>query len=205
MTESLLRQRRNLIITCVLLWMLKYGGVSFTKLSFAGFDIEFARPHVLTLSIWIAYAYFLYRYYLYFLSEGVTKLQSATENAINAKCAPIIRRLVRAKVPDWTEGTRQVITTVMTSGQISQEAEFQYLSGTRGALWLYNEEIVRYLDEEIWHKVVDLGTLQSELEGLPVGEERTKNVHAQRDIKKWLAKQLRVMERKFAPFLTLGH
>ena len=54
-------------------------------------------------------------------------------------------------------------------------------------------------------EVVDLGTLQSELEGLPVGEERTKNVHAQRDIKKWLAKQLRVMERKFAPFLTLGH
>ena len=57
------------------------------------------------------------------------------------------------------EAARRVITTVMTSGRISQEAEFQYLSGTRGALWLYNEEIVRYLDEEIWHKVVDLGTL----------------------------------------------
>jgi hypothetical protein len=83
MSDSLLRQRRNLIITCALLWLLKFGGVSFTKLSLAGFDIEFTRPHVITLSLWIAYTYFFYRYYVYFVADGLHKLDGTFVNAID--------------------------------------------------------------------------------------------------------------------------
>lgn len=47
MGDGLLRQRRNLITTCVLLWLMKYGGVSFSKFSLAGFDVEFKNPEAL--------------------------------------------------------------------------------------------------------------------------------------------------------------
>jgi hypothetical protein len=103
------------------------------------------------------------------------------------------------------EAAREIIVTVRTSGKVTNEAEFKYFANTRGAIWLFNPEIVRYLDEELWRKIVDLGALESELEGLPAGEERSKNVREQRVIKNWLGEQLGVMEKKFAPFLKLRH
>lgn len=99
MGEGLLRQRRNLIITSVLLWVMKYGGVTFTKFSFVGFDIQFKNPNVLILSIWISFAYFLFRYYQYFSDEGIKKLQNVFIIAFENKCAPIIRNLVKEKFP----------------------------------------------------------------------------------------------------------
>ena len=93
----------------------------------------------------------------------------------------------------------------MTTGKTTQPKEMELLSGTRGAKWLFNDEIVSYLDNIIWHKICDLGCLQSELEGMPVGEARSKNVHDQADLKKWLAAQLQVIDSKFSPFLSLRH
>jgi hypothetical protein len=103
------------------------------------------------------------------------------------------------------EAARELIASIMTSGKTSPEQEFKYLSGTRGAVWLFDQSIVEYLDEEIWPKVCALWALQLELEGEPVGETRTKNVQTQRTIKKWLSDQQRVMELRFAPFLKLRH
>lgn len=126
MSDSLLRQRRNLLIACILLWLLRYGGVTFTKLSFAGFDIEFARPHVITLSIWIAYFYFLYRYYLYFVSDGLHKLETAFIVSIDEKCSTPIKRIVLLKEPDY-----QVEPT-------------HYLSAIRHRKWVFaGQKIIR--------------------------------------------------------------
>lgn len=104
MGEGLLRQRRNLLITAILLWIMKYGGVTFSKVSFVGFDIAFKNPNALILSIWVAFAYFLFRYYQYFSDEGVKKLQSVFHYAIESKCEPIIRNLVKEKYPKNTNG-----------------------------------------------------------------------------------------------------
>lgn len=96
MGEGLLRQRRNLITTCILLWFMKYGGVTFTKISITGFDISFANPAAVTTAIWCAFLYFLYRYYQYFSDEGIKKLSSVFENALEISCRPIIRDLVES-------------------------------------------------------------------------------------------------------------
>lgn len=86
-----------------------------------------------------------------------------------------------------------------------REAEHNYRSSTRGAIWLFNADIARYLDEELLGKVYDLDTLLAEEDGLPTGEERSKNIQAQRAIRDWLDKQLGVLEQKFSPFLRLKH
>ena len=87
----------------------------------------------------------------------------------------------------------------------TREAEYNYRSGTRGAIWLFNADIARYLDEELLGKVYDLDVLEAEEEGLPEGEERSQNIQGQRAIREWLGEQLGVMEQKFRPFLKLEH
>lgn len=106
MGEGLLRQRRNLMVTCILLWAMKYGGVTFTKLSLVGFDVEFKNPHALILSIWIAFAYFLYRYYQYFSVEGTANLKNTFRTALELKCEPIISQLVKKQFPNNNDNIR---------------------------------------------------------------------------------------------------
>ena len=99
MTDGLLRQRRNLIIACVLLWTMKYGGITISKILLAGFEVHLQRPEAIIQAIWIAFAYFLYRYYQYFSSEGVSKLKEVVAQKLNERCEPIIKRRVKSAHP----------------------------------------------------------------------------------------------------------
>lgn len=103
------------------------------------------------------------------------------------------------------DAARTMLGSIMTSGKAKDEELFKFLSGTREAKWLLNANVAEYLDKEIYHKILDLQCLAAELEGLPVGEERSSNVHKQAEIKKWIIKQYEVLDEKFSPFLRLGH
>ncbi len=93
----------------------------------------------------------------------------------------------------------------MTSGKAKDEEVFKFLVATREAKWLLNTDVATYLEKELYHKAIDLQTLQAELEGVPVGEERSANVKKQSDIKKWFIAQYEVLDEKFSPFLELQH
>jgi hypothetical protein len=83
MNEGLLRQRRNLILVCAVLWLLRFGEVGLEKMSLAGFDVTFNRPEALYLAIWIAFAYFLYRYYQYFVRYGQQGVSDAFKSRLD--------------------------------------------------------------------------------------------------------------------------
>lgn len=99
MSEGLLRQRRNLIIVCILLWLLKYGEINFTKVSFIGFDLTISNPDALILTLWIAFIYFLWRYFQYFFGDGLSRFISAFKSTQNKNCNKKIRELVVKKYP----------------------------------------------------------------------------------------------------------
>lgn len=103
------------------------------------------------------------------------------------------------------EAARSLIASIMTSGKAKDEDVFKFLLATREAKWLFDATIAEYLDKQLYGKAIDLQTLNAELEGVPVGEVRTKNVHAQAEIKKWLAAQHKVLDEKFSPYLQLQH
>ena len=100
---------------------------------------------------------------------------------------------------------RRFIASVITSGKAKDEEMNKFLSGTCETKWLLNDDIATYFDEQIWGNSVDLQALDAELEGAPFGDERTKNVQRQGQIKKWLIDQYKVLDEKFSPFLKLGH
>ena len=81
----------------------------------------------------------------------------------------------------------------------------KFLANTREAKWLFNDEIAEYFDKEFWGRAVDLQTLDTELQALPVGDERANNVKKQSEIKKWFRDQYKVLDEKFTPFLKLKH
>lgn len=103
------------------------------------------------------------------------------------------------------DAARKLIGSIMGSGRATDEKVFEYLTGTREAKWLLDKDVAKYLDEELYHKVVDLQALHSELEGLPVGPERTANVQKQSELKKWIYKQYEVLDEKFSKYLQLEH
>ncbi len=103
------------------------------------------------------------------------------------------------------EAARDLLASIMTSGMAQDKEVFKFMSATRETKWLFDPEIAEYLDNELYSKAIDLQTLQAELEGVPVGEERSKNVKEQYEIKKWFYAQYPVLDEKFSPFLRLQH
>jgi hypothetical protein len=103
------------------------------------------------------------------------------------------------------EAATGLISSIMTSGKANDAEVFKYMVATREAKWLLNPEIAEYLDKQLYHKAIDLQTLDAELEGVPVGDVRTKNVRAQAELKKWLMAQYPVLDAQFSPFLQLRH
>ena len=103
------------------------------------------------------------------------------------------------------EASRSLLASIRTSGKAKDEEVFEFMVATREAKWLLNQDVAEYLEKQLYHKALDLQCLASELEGVGVGEIRTKNVHAQADIKKWFGAQYDVLDQKFSPFLQLQH
>jgi len=71
--------------------------------------------------------------------------------------------------------------------------------------YVFDKEIAEYVDKTIWHLAIELECLDSELEGMPVGKERSKNVKRKVEIKKQLYEELKTLENKFAKYLQLQH
>lgn len=100
---------------------------------------------------------------------------------------------------------RDFIGSIMTSGKSTLEQQRKYLVGTRGMRFLFDKRIAEYVDEHIWAPAIDLECLESELQGLPVGDDRSENVRKQRGLKSKLHEELKCLEDRFAEYLQLQH
>jgi hypothetical protein len=85
MTDGLLRQRRNLMVTSLIIILLSFGGVKIEEVGALGTKLVFQRKDALYLGIWVIYAYFFFRYYQYVREEpdlGISKAFWAKVNAL---------------------------------------------------------------------------------------------------------------------------
>lgn len=103
------------------------------------------------------------------------------------------------------EASRKLLGSIMTSGKAKDEEIFKFCVATREAKWLLNIAVATYLEKELYHKAIKLQALQAELQGVPVGSERSANVQEQLEIKEWFIAQYEVLDEKFSPFLELQH
>ena len=103
------------------------------------------------------------------------------------------------------EASTDFIRDIMKGGVVTDQILLDFLASTKEAKWLFNAEISKYLENDLYKNGVDLQCLRSELEGFGAGEERSKNLNEQTVIKKWLLSQFKVLDEKFECYLRLKH
>lgn len=76
MSDALVRQRRNLIITAVVAILLRYGGVEVSKVGALGTEFTINNKSAVYVGLWLTLGYFIVRYYQYLAMEVTHKLLS---------------------------------------------------------------------------------------------------------------------------------
>jgi hypothetical protein len=66
MKEGFNRQRRNLIITSIILYIIEFAEPQLTQLSILGNVFVIGNPQFIVVLLWVALGYFLLRYWQYF-------------------------------------------------------------------------------------------------------------------------------------------
>ena len=100
MSEGLTRQRRNLFVLSAMIWFLNYGGVKIERLGVLGFEFQYiTNLSAIYLSLWLAWGYFVLRYYQYFMQEGVPKLFGDFLEILDELSTPRIKELVLVEHP----------------------------------------------------------------------------------------------------------
>ena len=99
---------------------------------------------------------------------------------------------------------REALGNITRQGNLTQEQQLQYLQGIRTARWLFGKDVFTYLDETLWHKIVDL-EMHNELSKDPSDPERIKHVRARTETFRWMSAQYREFDALVAKYLELRH
>lgn len=70
MDEDLLRQRRNLLATACVLWVLSASRAEVQSISALGATISIMQPRAAFLGLWVLLGYFLWRYLAFFIARA---------------------------------------------------------------------------------------------------------------------------------------
>jgi hypothetical protein len=103
------------------------------------------------------------------------------------------------------EAVRDFLGSIMGSGRALDDKQADFSFKTRGLRFIYDKKLADYIDSNIWGPAVDLASLHSELEGVSVGEERSKNLQKQSKIKKNLNREFQNLDSLFSKYLQLRH
>ena len=75
------RQRKSLIIINVILFFMKFGEVTITKITSSGLQMEIENINAIYTLLWMMWVYFLIRFYNQYRLEGLYLLREAWRNS----------------------------------------------------------------------------------------------------------------------------
>jgi hypothetical protein len=73
---------------------------------------------------------------------------------------------------------------------------FEFLSEIQQARWLFDNNIVKYFEKELWPRVTKLQELNDTLDSAA-------NIRQQRELKEWIAGQRANLDSQFDQFLKI--
>ncbi|MFO1105387.1 MAG: hypothetical protein U1E34_04755 [Amaricoccus sp.] len=97
--------------------------------------------------------------------------------------------------------TQTYLSEILREAKISDDSIWKFNKTHQNALFLFGPEMQKYLIE-IRSRSIDMSSYQAQLEGVPVGSERTKLVEKEHRELKWLIEQLDVIFDRFSPFMS---
>ena len=100
MSEAILRQRRNLVSVSIFLIFFDFANVEIGTLSFFGSNMVIGNPKAAYSFIWLAWLYFLVRYYQYFRAEDNLGLKNEFSLFFDFRFAKKLHDYLSNKYPD---------------------------------------------------------------------------------------------------------
>ncbi|WP_125925491.1 hypothetical protein [Halomonas aestuarii] len=144
MTEGFIRQRRNLIITNIIIIFLALAKVKIEQLSVAGVQFgAFENPEILLLFLWVTWAYFLYRYSVYFLEEGPSNLLKTWRRDFEATVNPRIKSLVYRAYDKPNDGCAYSYWGLRHNGYIYNGQAYEQTEGNEERMFNFKLPVYR--------------------------------------------------------------
>jgi hypothetical protein len=103
------------------------------------------------------------------------------------------------------EAFRSALGQMYVKGQLNHEDEDKYLAGVAGSLWLFGDDVHKYLVEEFWNKLMEHRLLVSQLQEALQIDERRELAQKKRELREWLLAQNKRSEKLFLPYLGFHH
>jgi len=103
---GLVRQRRSLIVSSLGLLLLQTAGLKIEKVSILGNEFLVQQTQFLSVAIWVAYAYFLVRYYQYYHDLGDTGVRTIYNTRINYLISEWAFRKIKKEYLDSRKDTK---------------------------------------------------------------------------------------------------
>lgn len=97
MTNDLLRQRRNLLITSIGLLLFDFAHMSVAKVSILGTELLVGDPIILKVFAWGMWAYFLLRYYQYLNTSGDPGIKAAVDGFFRSKALAYVHKVTKRR------------------------------------------------------------------------------------------------------------
>lgn len=101
------------------------------------------------------------------------------------------------------KGARDFLNETIAAGEVTNESLRNYRQSTDAAKWVVAHEVHDYLECELYKKALDAQRIQSELEGVDVGEERAKLVDKKAALRLHFLNQYDRLDALFSPYLQL--
>jgi len=103
------------------------------------------------------------------------------------------------------QGARHFVGSVLANGTARHEELVKYLHATHAAKWIVSQDIHDYFESELYNPALELERIDSEIDNLRTGEERTRTVEQRKNLRIHFHKQLDQLDTRFSPYLQLKH
>ncbi|MEP1200990.1 hypothetical protein [Tateyamaria sp.] len=97
--------------------------------------------------------------------------------------------------------TQLFLSSIMQEAAVRDETLPEFFDAVQRSRFLFGKEIQSYLDE-IRKRAIKMRLHKAQLEGVPVGSERSKLVDLENAELEWLSDQVSVIFDKFEPYLS---
>lgn len=98
------------------------------------------------------------------------------------------------------KGIQVFLTYILINAKFEMAELFKFRANTQDAIFLFGEDVTNYISL-VDKKALEFWSLSEELEGLPIGEERSKACKEKTCLLKWLIDELPQLKDIFSPYL----
>jgi hypothetical protein len=102
------------------------------------------------------------------------------------------------------DATRKFLVVIVKNARFDDSQLLDFCAGTSDTEFLFGRDVVDYLTQ-IRTRALDARAHHEELQATPVGDERSRRVHAKQDQILWLGEQLGTMTKTFSPYLGFSN